>query len=72
MPQEIVVRNVNGRYPRGSAPFHSENILASVTEIARVFRIRLDDAEHPDAWLEITVEVDSEPVIVGEPMDEAA
>ena len=72
MPQEIVVRHVVGRYPHGPAPFHSENIVASISEIARVYRIRLDDAEHPDAWLEITVEVDLEPVIVGEPIDEAA
>jgi len=54
---ELHVRNVSGRYPcRGK--FRSRNIQAQVTEVARVFVIRLDDAEHPDAWFEITVEVE--------------
>ena len=72
MPHEIAVRHVIGRYPHGPAPFRSENIVASVAEVARVYRIRLEDNEHPDAWLEITVELDHEPVIVGETVDEAA
>jgi hypothetical protein len=52
------VRNCIGRYPHRGI-FRSENIVASVQEIARVFRVRLDDEAHPDAYLEVTIEVDS-------------
>lgn len=51
------VRNVVGRYPHRGV-LRSENIVTSVQEIARVFRVRLDDESHPDGWLELTVEVD--------------
>lgn len=55
--QDLNVRNVRGRYGRGV--LRSRNILATVQEVARVYRIRLDDAANPDAWLEITLEVDT-------------
>lgn len=54
---ELCVRNVVGRYGRG--PLRSQNITAQVTEVARVYRVRIDDAGNPDAWLEITIEVES-------------
>ena len=58
MPIELHVRNVRGRYPhRGT--FRSRNIQAQVTEVARVYVIRLDDVAHPDAYVEITVEVET-------------
>jgi len=50
------VREVKGRYPHRGV-LRSENIVTSVEEIARVYRIRLDDQLHQDAWMEITVEV---------------
>jgi hypothetical protein len=57
---EIIVRSVRGRYPR-RARLRSENIVAtSVREVARVYRIRLDDSSHRDFWLELTVEVDAQ------------
>ncbi len=43
-----------------------------MSEIGRIYRVRLDDAENPDALLEMTVELDTEPVIVGKPLDDAA
>ena len=70
MPQEIIVRNVTGRYPHGPAAFRGENIVASVSEIARVYRIRLDDSENLDAWMELTVEISGDEIIMGEPLDE--
>jgi hypothetical protein len=57
--QELIVRHVAGRYGRGA--LRSENVEATVTEVARVYRIRIDDASDPAAWLEITVEVESRP-----------
>lgn len=70
MPQEIVVRNVVGRYPYGPAIFRSENTVASVSELGRIYRIRLEDAENPDAWTEITVEVFGDEIIFAEPIEE--
>jgi hypothetical protein len=55
---ELHVRQVVGRY--GHGVLRSENIEASVTLIAHVFRIRLDDCANPDAWLEIVVEVETQ------------
>ena len=54
---ELIVRHVAGRYGRG--PVRSQNIVASVTEVARVFRVRIDDDANPDAWLELTIEVET-------------
>lgn len=53
---ELVVRHVAGRYGRGI--LRSETVEATVTEVARLFVIRLDDAAHPEAWVEITVEIE--------------
>lgn len=60
MPSDSVhVRRVEGRYPYGPAPvFRCENIEVTVEEVARVVRVRVEDAEHPDMWLEITLEVE--------------
>ena len=66
-PDELVVRHVAGRYPRRGV-LRSGNIVASVTEVARVYRIRLDDAANPDAWLEITVEVETREGPCGQPV----
>lgn len=60
MPSEaVVVRHVRGRYPNRPAVLRSENIEATVTEIARVYRVRIDDLEHPEMWLEIVLEVET-------------
>ena len=59
MRRELHVRAVRGRYP-GRHLLRSDNIVASVSEIARVYRVRLDDDAHPDMWLELVLEVDSE------------
>lgn len=69
MQPELQVRNVVGRYPRCGV-MKSENIEVQVVEVARVFRIRIDDIRHPDAWFELTVEVESEPARV--PANEVA
>ena len=55
--QELIVRQVRGRHGRGA--LRSQNATVTVTELARVFQIRVDDAANPDAWLELTVEVES-------------
>ena len=55
---ELVVRHVAGRYGRGAV--RSQNIVTSVTEVARVFRVRIDDDANPDAWLELTIEVETQ------------
>lgn len=55
---ELHVRHVVGRYPRGGA-LKSENVEVCVFEVARVFRIRIEDALHPGMWMEVTVEVES-------------
>ena len=57
MQELIVVRHVRGRHGRGA--LRSQNAVATVTELARVFQIRIDDAANPDAWIELTVEVES-------------
>jgi hypothetical protein len=57
--ESVSVRSVAGRYPSAPAVLRSENIEATITEVARVYQIRLDDAENPDMWLEITVEIES-------------
>jgi hypothetical protein len=54
---ELQVRNVAGRYGRGT--LRSRNIVASVTEAARVFTVRLEDMSDPSAWLELTIEVET-------------
>lgn len=59
------VRNVVGRYPN-RAVVRSDNIVATVVEIGRVYRIRIDDEEHPNAFVELIVEDD-----LGEPRQEA-
>ena len=56
----VVVRNVSGRYPR-DAVFHAENIETQVVEEARIIRVRLDDSENPDSWLELTLEIEGVP-----------
>jgi hypothetical protein len=55
--QELHVRQVAGRYGRG--PLRSGNIVTTVTEIARVYSVRIDDSANPDAWLELTIEVET-------------
>jgi hypothetical protein len=57
MQELIVVRHCVGRHGRGA--LRSQNATVTVTELARVFQIRVDDAANPDAWLELTVEVES-------------
>lgn len=57
MGERVVVRNVSGRYPRGGV-FREENIETQVVEEARVIRIRVDDAEHPESWMEIVLEIE--------------
>ncbi len=53
---ELFVRSVRGRYPRRGT-LKSRNITAQVQEVGRVYRIRLDDEAHPEAWFELTIEV---------------
>jgi hypothetical protein len=53
---ELNVRRVRGRYPR-RAILRSENIEAQVQEVGRIYKIRLDDAANPEAWIEILVEI---------------
>lgn len=52
---ELFVRTVRGRYGRGV--LRGANIEAQVQEIGRLFRVRLDDAANPEAWIELIVEV---------------
>ena len=54
--ESLFVRNVVGRYPQFGI-LRSDNIVATVRQHGPVIRIRLDDDENPDAWLEITVEL---------------
>ncbi len=55
--ERVVVRNVRGRYPQRGI-FREENIETQVVEEARVIRVRIDDAEHPEAWIELTLEIE--------------
>ena len=59
MRRELHFRAVRGRYP-GRHLLRSDNIVATVCEVARVYRVRLDDDAHPGMWLELVLEVDSE------------
>jgi len=59
---ELQVRNIIGRYPRGDL-MRSDNVEVQVFEVARIYRIRIDDAEHPEMWMEITVEVDTSDIV---------
>ena len=58
MPQDLVVRHVAGRDPLRGV-LRGSTVVATVEEVARVYRIRLDDAAIPNAWLEITVELET-------------
>jgi hypothetical protein len=57
MQELIVVRHVRGRHGRGA--LHSQNATVTVTEMARLFQIRIDDEANPEAWIEMTVEVET-------------
>ena len=56
--ERIYVRNVQGRYPYQPRPLHSANIETSVVTECRIVRIRIDDVENPEAWLEVTLEIE--------------
>jgi hypothetical protein len=56
--ERIVVRNVKGRHAEDSGKISSANVEAQVVEDSHLVRIRIDDAEHPDFWLEITLEIE--------------
>lgn len=55
---DLQVRNVTGRYPDRRAILRSDNIEARVLKSAGVYCVRLADAQHPEVWLEIIVEVE--------------
>ena len=64
---ELCVRRVIGRYPSRRAILRSENITAEVTSHEGTrFRIRLDDNLHPDAWLDLIVELVVAPTSVSQ------
>ena len=52
----VHVRNVMGHNTQGI--FREENAETQVVEEARVIRVRIDDAEYPDAFLEIVLEIE--------------
>lgn len=53
----IVVRNVKGRHAEDGSKIDSGNVEAQVVEESRLVKIRIDDAERPDFWMELTLEV---------------
>ena len=55
----IVVRNVRGRYPQGGKRLRPENVEAEVTAETRLVTVRVEDAGHPEFWLEIMLEVEA-------------
>ena len=55
--EELVGRRVVGRHGRGAV--RSSNVVATVSEIARVFVIRLEDTSDDSAWMEIAVEAEA-------------
>jgi len=55
---ELQVRNVIGCYPRGES-VRSDNIEVHVFEVAGIYHICINDAEHPEMWMEITLEMDT-------------
>ncbi len=56
--EPLDVEQVQGRYPRYPGPLRSENIQATVTELAEGrFQIRLDDQANPEMWIPTTVHV---------------
>jgi hypothetical protein len=57
---QLIVCNVQGRYPHGPAKLHSDNMEVEVEEVARVFRLRVDDLDNPDFWMEIVIELSTE------------
>ena len=56
--ERIVVRRVQGRYPSRPCHMQSDNIEAEVIEDSRIVKIRIDDSEQSDFWLEITLEIE--------------
>lgn len=56
--ERIVVRNVKGRHAEDTGSIDSDCVEAHVVEESRLVRIRIDDAEHPDFWMEVTLEVE--------------
>ncbi len=60
---ELKVLRVDGRYPHHPRPLHAQNIRALVTDLEDgTLRIRLDDAQNDEAWLEITMQINSQAV----------
>lgn len=59
--ERVHVRNIKGRYPHHARRLDPANIEAQVTEECRIVRVRIDDAEHPEMWLEITLEISEVP-----------
>ena len=59
MDQErIVVRNVRGRHAHRAIKFDADAIEATVQEECRIVRVRLDDANCPEFWIEVTLEIE--------------
>jgi hypothetical protein len=56
--ERIVVRRVEGRYPNSKCQVQSDTIEAEVIEQSRTVKIRIDDAEHPEFWMEIVLEIE--------------
>ena len=56
--ERIVVRNVKGRHAEVPGKISGANVEAEVIEESRLVRIRIDDTEHPDFWMEITLEIE--------------
>lgn len=57
---KVFVRAVRGRYPSRPGKLQARHIEASVVEEEENLLIRLDDREHPDFWLLITLEIAGE------------
>lgn len=55
--EKVIVRAVRGRHPRRAGKLESKNISASVFEEGARIRIRLDDADHDDFWLELVLDL---------------
>jgi hypothetical protein len=53
----MLIKRVEGRYPYRPKPMRSENIVPMVVRDGTEVRIRLEDVQNDEFWLELTVDL---------------
>ena len=54
----VVVRKIEGRYPANAGRFDGESIQTTCTREAQVVRVRIDDPDNDEFWMELLIEIE--------------